>query len=95
MSALLTPRGLALALFVFAMVGRSQAQLLVDELTVPSEKGVGSFEVWANQRSNALSSGFLHTFQQGGFLERAFYDRRSRNRLLRTISFQSRLSSRT
>ena len=39
MSALLTPRGLALALFVFAMVGTSQAQLLVDELTVPSEKG--------------------------------------------------------
>jgi hypothetical protein len=74
MSALLTPRGLAFALLVSAMVGTSQAQLLVDELTVPSEKGAGSFEVWANHRSNALSSGFLHTFQQGGFLDRAFFE---------------------
>ena len=74
MSALLTQRGVALAFFVFAMVGTLQAQLIVDGLTAPNEKGPGSFEVWANQRSNALSSGFLHTFQQGGFLERSFFE---------------------
>ena len=74
MSALLTQRGVALAFFVSAMVGTLQAQLIVDGLTAPNEKGPGSFEAWANQRSNALSSGFLHTFQQGGFLERSFFE---------------------
>ena len=45
MSALLTQRGVALAFFVFAMVGTLQAQLIVDGLTAPNEKGPGSFEV--------------------------------------------------
>ena len=44
-----------------------------DEAPVGLENGPASFEIWADQRSNALSSGFLHTMQQGGFLSREFF----------------------
>ncbi|MGB1480121.1 MAG: hypothetical protein ACPG66_01980 [Flavobacteriales bacterium] len=57
-----------------ACVSSLHAQSLVANLTPPSERGMASFEVWANQRSNALSSDFLYTFQTGGFLSRAFFD---------------------
>ena len=45
-----------------------------DEAAVGFENGPASFEVWADQRSNALSSGFLHTMQQGGFLSRELFE---------------------
>ena len=45
-----------------------------DEAPVGLENGPASFEIWADQRSNALSSGFLHTMQQGGFLSREFFE---------------------
>ena len=48
------------------------AQDLVADLTPPAERGGASVEVWANQRTNAFNSGFLHTAQQGGFLTREF-----------------------
>ena len=50
------------------------SQSLVADLTPPAEKGVASFEIWANQRSNAFSSEFLQTFQAGGMLSREFFD---------------------
>ena len=50
----------------------AMAQDLVADLTPPAERGAASFEVWANQRTNAFTSGFVHTAQQGGFLSREF-----------------------
>ena len=43
----------------------ASAQDLVADLTPPAERGAASFEVWANQRTNAFTSGFVHTAQQG------------------------------
>lgn len=48
--------------------------VLAQEASGGMENGPASFEVWADQRSNALSSGFLHTAQQGGFLSRDFFE---------------------
>lgn len=48
--------------------------VLAQEASGGMENGPASFEVWADQRSNALSSGFLHTAQQGGFLSREFFE---------------------
>ena len=56
--------------FIVPQNGMSQDN--VSEMIV--ENGPASVEIWANQRSNALSSGFLHTMQQGGFLTREFFD---------------------
>ena len=53
-------------------VRAASAQELVADLTPPVERGAASFEVWANQRTNAFNSGFAHTAQQGGFLSREF-----------------------
>ena len=50
------------------------ALVLAQEASGGMENGPASFEVWADQRSNALSSGFLHTAQQGGFLSRDFFE---------------------
>ena len=50
------------------VVGQSMAS----DVSSTLERGGASFEVWANQRSNALSSDVLYTFQQGGFLSREF-----------------------
>jgi len=63
---------LALTTMLLVMVpkeGRSQFY----PSNQPTGKGVASFEIWANQRSNALSSGFISTFQQGGLLSRDFF----------------------
>ena len=49
-------------------------QSLVSDLTPPTERGPASFEVWANQRTNAFNSEFISTFQQGGFLSREFFE---------------------
>ena len=56
---------------VFGRLAAS-AQDLVADLTPPAERGGASFEVWANQRTNAFNSGFLPSAQQGGFLTREF-----------------------
>ena len=48
--------------------------VLAQEASGGMENGPASFEIWADQRSNALSSGFLHTAQQGGFLSRDFFE---------------------
>ena len=63
-----------LASLAFASVSTTDVvgQSLVSDLSAPVERGGSSFEVWANQRSNALSSDVLYTFQQGGFLSRDF-----------------------
>ena len=63
-----------LAALAFASVSTTDVvgQSLVSDLSARVERGGSSFEVWANQRSNALSSDVLYTFQQGGFLSRDF-----------------------
>ena len=35
---------------------------------IPYESGQGNLEFWASQRSNAISTGFVNTAMQGGFL---------------------------
>ena len=45
-----------------------------EEAPVGFENGPASFEIWADQRSNAFSSGFLHAVQQGGFLSRELFE---------------------
>lgn len=58
-----------------ALIGHEgTSQSLVADLTPPSERGLSSLEVWANQRSNAFSSEFLETMQAGGFLSREFFE---------------------
>lgn len=54
---------------LFAVLGGMQAhaQEFVPP-TIPYQSGQGNFEVWASQRSNALSTGFVETAMQGGFL---------------------------
>ena len=47
-------------------------QSIASDMSSTLERGGTSFEVWANQRSNAFSSDVLYTFQQGGFLSREF-----------------------
>lgn len=50
-----------------------RAQSLVADLEAPVERGMAEWEVWGSQRSNALSSGTIHTFIEGGFLSRDFF----------------------
>ena len=57
---------------VHAQNANSRGEGLALNFMMPSEPGASSFEIWANQRSNALSSGFLFSAQQGGFLTRSF-----------------------
>lgn len=66
------PRAVVVTMLSFASGGVSSG--LAQELPVVTENGPSSVEVWADQRSNALSSGFLHTVQQGGFLSRELFE---------------------
>lgn len=59
---------------LFALGSAWPAFSQAEEAPVGFENGPASFEVWVDQRSNALSSGFLHTVQQGGFLSRELFE---------------------
>ncbi len=50
--------------------GQLAAQTLVDAYY---GQGATSWEVWGDQRSNALSSGFAHTMYEGGFVGREVF----------------------
>ena len=65
-----------------AMVGilalaslNTTAQGLVDRARMLTDRGPASFEVWAHQRSNALTSATLDAFYTGGFLTSDFLNR--------------------
>ena len=72
MRALLSLVRVAVCLLVLLLARPAFAQ--GEEASSGFENGPASFEVWADQRSNALSTGFLHTIQQGGFLSREFFE---------------------
>ena len=67
------------AVAVFAMVAlgsvHASAQGLVDRARMLTDRGPASFEVWAHQRSNAVTSATLDAFYTGGFLTSDFLNR--------------------
>lgn len=69
---ILTTKVMTALLMLASMSAHGQS--LVSDLTLPTERGPASFDVWANQRTNAFSSEFISTFQQGGFLPREFFE---------------------
>ena len=68
----LRPIQIVAGLFLLTLLRPAFAQ--VEDAPVGIENGPASFEIWADQRSNAFSSGFLHTIQQGGFLSRELFE---------------------
>ncbi len=46
---------------------QANAQVVINPV-IPYQSGPGNLEVWASQRSNVLSTGFVETAMQGGFL---------------------------
>ena len=67
----------AMALVALMVSGsmHASAQGLVDRARVLTDRGPASFEVWAHQRSNALTSATLDAFYTGGFLTSDFLNR--------------------
>ena len=75
----MTRRGwrMSLALVTTLALGSTQAsaQGLVDRARMLTDRGPASFEVWAHQRSNAITSATLDAFYAGGFLTSDFLNR--------------------
>ena len=67
----------AMALVVMLALGsmHASAQGLVDRARMLTDRGPASFEVWAHQRSNAITSATLDAFYTGGFLTSDFLNR--------------------
>ena len=67
----------AMALVVMLALGSMHvsAQGLVDRARMLTDRGPASFEVWAHQRSNAITSATLDAFYTGGFLTSDFLNR--------------------
>ena len=64
----------AMVLIATMALGSTQAsaQGLVDRARMLTDRGPASFEVWAHQRSNAITSATLDAFYTGGFLTSDF-----------------------
>ena len=59
------PRMLLCSVLICWALPMLHAQSLVADLKAPVERGMGEWEIWGSQRSNALSFGTIQTFMEG------------------------------